>query len=58
MGYPIGKPTSQSYCRDVATAVFWVVNHCPNHCYEGECGIRGEAAAYGNGNLVAGVLGF
>lgn len=57
-GYSIGDPSipRQSYCRDVASAVFWVVNHCPYHCYDNKCGIGGEAAAYGNGDLTAGIL--
>jgi len=51
IGYNVGPGnTASSWCRDVSTAVTWVLQHC-NFCGNGYCGVEGEAKAYGNGNL-------
>ncbi|KMP07747.1 hypothetical protein CISG_00108 [Coccidioides immitis RMSCC 3703] len=55
-GFPNNANTASSYCRDVATAVVWVLDHCPA-CGGSDCDVAGIAAAGGNGYLVIKVSG-
>ncbi|KAI0800119.1 cytochrome P450 [Fomes fomentarius] len=57
-GFGVGNDnTASSYCRDVATAVAWVLNNCPA-CPGNDCDIAGYQYAGGNGNLLVKVSGF
>ncbi|KAI0746730.1 hypothetical protein C8Q80DRAFT_1177050 [Daedaleopsis nitida] len=56
-GFAVGdSDTASSYCRDVATAVAWVLDNCPA-CPQDSCNIAGYQAAGGNGNLLVKVSG-
>jgi len=49
IGQSIGGPSS-SYCRDVAFAVLYTVDHCTRP----DQSVAGFQAAYGNGDLIVG----
>ena len=40
-GFTDGQESSSSYCRDVATAVVWILDHCPA-CGGDDCAIAGK----------------
>lgn len=39
-GYAFNKATTSSWCKDVAAAVVWVLDHCPA-CGQDHCAIAG-----------------
>ncbi|KAI0767191.1 hypothetical protein C8Q74DRAFT_1317970 [Fomes fomentarius] len=56
-GFAVGDDdTASSYCRDVATAVAWVLDNCPA-CPGNDCDVAGYQYAGGNGNLFVKVSG-
>ncbi|KFY94617.1 hypothetical protein V500_03126 [Pseudogymnoascus sp. VKM F-4518 (FW-2643)] len=49
-GQSLNPKGSSSYCRDVASAVLWSVDHCTR----GDQSVAGFNAAGGNGDLIVG----
>ena len=55
-GISVRSGPATSYCRDCASPVYWVADHCVAGC-DPPCVAGGSEAAYGNGDLIMVVSG-